>query len=171
MTNSKLNTVYAVYFDHQRRNNLEFRKKLLQAKARESRRAAKEAKTQVFQYKKGVKAAAEEALSQYWQQRDANLDQKLQQGENLSRNSRSLLRLSVNDITKVLIAVVVGSRHIEAVVCLYEALMISRHPGALMDCYKQKLPKHVLDIMMHLVEPPTESPRSSSGVDLEALDG
>lgn len=54
-------TAYALYFDHRRRNDPEFRKALKRESKKEARAAKEQADQQGAQQKKAIKAAVEEA--------------------------------------------------------------------------------------------------------------
>lgn len=54
-------TAYAIYFDHKRRSDPEFRKALKRESRKQARAAKEEAEAQGAQQKKAIKAAVEEA--------------------------------------------------------------------------------------------------------------
>ena len=56
-----LNVAYAIYFDHRRRTDPEFRKALKRESRKEARAAKEEAEAQGAQQKRAIKAAVEEA--------------------------------------------------------------------------------------------------------------
>ena len=56
-----LNAAYAIYFDHRRRTDPEFRKALKRESRKEARAAKEEAEAQGAQQKRAIKAAVEEA--------------------------------------------------------------------------------------------------------------
>ena len=85
---------YAVYFDHKRRTDPEFRKALKRESRREARAAKEEAEAQGEQQKGAIKAAMNEAAEEGFptdvEEREAYFMNEVGQGEALCQDSEFL---------------------------------------------------------------------------------
>ncbi|KAI4238221.1 MAG: hypothetical protein L6R40_005761 [Gallowayella cf. fulva] len=125
---------YAVYFDHKRRTDPDFRKNL----KRESRRIAKVAKEEAeakgAKQKRLIREAVSEAIEEGFptnvEEKEAYFMNEVGHGEVLCQNE---------------------STHIEAGLCFYKALKVYPQPGDLISIYDKTVPKPVLDIVAEMV--------------------
>ena len=100
---------YAVYFDHKRRTDPEFRKALKRESRREARAAKEEAEAQGEQQKGAIRAAMDEAKEEGFptdvEEREAYFMNEVGQGEALCQDSEflslaSLLEILLSDFTR-----------------------------------------------------------------------
>ncbi|KAI4205683.1 MAG: hypothetical protein LQ350_000180 [Teloschistes chrysophthalmus] len=125
---------YAIYFDHKRRTNPEFRKAL----KRESRRIAKaekeEAEENADRQKQTIRSlvssAQEEGFPSSVEEKEAYFMTAVGRGESLCQNE---------------------STHVEAAFSFYKALKVYPQPGDLITIYDKTVPKPVLDILADMV--------------------
>ncbi|KAF7504506.1 hypothetical protein GJ744_002126 [Endocarpon pusillum] len=121
---------YAVYFDHKRRTDPEFRK-ALKRDARRQARMAKEAKeVEGKQQKEAIKRAVEEAQEEGFpsdiEEREAFFMKEVAEGE--ARNGE-------------------GSDPVGAALCFYKALKVYPEPKTLINIYENTVSKDVLEIL------------------------
>lgn len=85
-----MNTAYAVYFDHKRRTNPEFRKALRRESRREARAAKEEVEAQGMQQKQAIKrvvqAAREEGFPTEVEDKEAYFMSEVARGESLCQD-------------------------------------------------------------------------------------
>ncbi|KAL8664906.1 MAG: hypothetical protein Q9202_002615 [Teloschistes flavicans] len=125
---------YAVYFDHKRRTDPEFRKAL----KRESRRIAKaereEAEEHAGRQKQTIRSlvssAQEEGFPSSVEDKETYFMTAVGRGESLCQNE---------------------STHVEAAFSFYKALKVYPQPGDLITIYDKTVPKPVLDILADMV--------------------
>ncbi|KAL8685621.1 MAG: hypothetical protein Q9218_007646 [Villophora microphyllina] len=125
---------YAVYFDHQRRTDPEFRKAL----KRESRKVAKaereEAEEKVGQQKRLIRRllseAQEEGFPSSVEEKETYFMTQVGRGEALCQSESSF---------------------VEAALSFYKALKVYPSPGDLITIYDKTVPKPVLDILADMV--------------------
>ncbi|KAE8036864.1 hypothetical protein FH972_009497 [Carpinus fangiana] len=125
---------YAIYFDHKRRNDPDFRKSL----KREGRRQAKAAKIEQEQQGKEerqrlrdlVDEAFEEGVPDTAEEKEQVFMLEVGEGEKLC-----------NDPTKVK----------EAALCFFRALKVYPNPQELMTIYDKTVPKPVLDAIAEMI--------------------
>lgn len=100
---------YAVYFDHKRRTDPEFRKALKRESRREARAAKEEAEAQGEQQKGAIRAAVNEAKEEGFptdvEEREAYFMNEVGQGEALCQDSEfsspgSLLESSLRNLAR-----------------------------------------------------------------------
>ena len=100
---------YAVYFDHKRRTDPEFRKALKRESRREARAAKEEAEAQGEQQKGAIRAAMDEAKEEGFptdvEEREAYFMNEVGQGEALCQDSEflslgSLLEVLLSEFTR-----------------------------------------------------------------------
>ncbi|KAL8743166.1 MAG: hypothetical protein Q9190_004450 [Brigantiaea leucoxantha] len=125
---------YAVYFDHKRRTDPEFRKAL----KRESRRIAKfekeEAEAQGALQRETIRAAVTEA-----------------QDEGFPTNVEEKEAYFMNEVGRGEVLCQSESTHVEAALCFYKALKVYPQPTDLIQIYDKTVPKSVLEILAEMV--------------------
>ncbi|KAI9717211.1 MAG: hypothetical protein M1828_007404 [Chrysothrix sp. TS-e1954] len=144
---------YAVYFDHKRRSDPDFRK-ALKRESRKQARAAKEeeeeeGKRRRAEIRELVDEANEEGYPKEAQDKEAQFMQTLTEGEQLCNDSSSQR---------------------EAALCFFRAMKLYPAPQELMTLYDKTVPKHILDILAEMVaydrrNEAKSSASSSAGVD------
>ncbi|KAL8798972.1 MAG: hypothetical protein Q9223_007754 [Gallowayella weberi] len=125
---------YAVYFDHKRRTDPEFRKNLKRESKRIAKVAKEEAEAQGAKQKRQIREAVTEAIEEGFptnvEEKEAYFMNEVGHGEVLCQNE---------------------STHIEAGLCFYKALKVYPQPGDLITIYDKTVPKPVLDIVAEMV--------------------
>ncbi|KAI4108786.1 MAG: hypothetical protein L6R37_000784 [Teloschistes peruensis] len=125
---------YAIYFDHKRRTDPEFRKAL----KREARRIAKAEKEEAEEnagrqqqtIRSLVSSAQEEGFPSSVEEKETYFMTAVGRGETLCTNE---------------------STHVEAAFSFYKALKVYPQPGDLITIYDKTVPKPVLDILADMV--------------------
>ena len=159
------NLGYAVYFDHKRRTDPEFRKALKRESRREARAAKEEAEAQGEEQKQAIRNAVNDARDQGFptdvEDKEAYFMEQVGQGEMLLSDSMC----EVSPIIRTLYAhVIPGSRHVDAALCFYKALKVYPSPKDLMSIYDKTVSKPVIDILAEMMAlDPTISVGSGSG--------
>ncbi|KAF1993010.1 protein import receptor MAS20 [Amniculicola lignicola CBS 123094] len=158
---------YAVYFDHRRRTDPDFRK-ALKRESKKTQRAAKEAaeaqgKEQKIRIREAVARANEEGFPKDPEEVEGYFMQEVAQGEGLCQQGNA------NTLT--------GADSIEAALCFYRALKVYPNPRELINIYDKTVPKPVLDVLADMIavdttipvgsNAPSEAGGSSAGLDLE----
>ena len=94
-------TAYAVYFDHKRRSDPEFRKALKRESRKEARAAKEEAEAQGAQQKRAIKIAVEEAREEGFptnvEEKEAYFMSEVGRGETLCQDGMRILYLEECD--------------------------------------------------------------------------
>ncbi|KAL8949460.1 MAG: hypothetical protein Q9222_004426 [Ikaeria aurantiellina] len=125
---------YAVYFDHRRRTDPEFRKSLKRESRRMAKAAREEAEAQGAQQKRAIREAVSEAQEEGFptnvEEKEAYFMNEVGQGEGLCQNEAT---------------------HLDAALCFYKALKVYPQPGDLITIYDKTVPKPVLDILADMV--------------------
>ncbi|MCJ1370912.1 hypothetical protein MMC20_002126 [Loxospora ochrophaea] len=125
---------YAVYFDHKRRNNPEFRKALKRESRKVARAAKEQAEAQGAQQKEVIKTAVAEAKEEGFptdvEERESYFMNEVARGEQLCQE---------------------GSDQVEAAICFYKALKVYPQPRDLIGIYDKTVPKPVLDILAEMI--------------------
>lgn len=145
-------SAYAVYFDHKRRTDPDFRKNL----KRESRRIAKVAKEEAeakgAKQKRLIREAVSEAIEEGFptnvEEKEAYFMNEVGHGEVLCQNGKT--HSHPTNISSSL-SRMIESTHIEAGLCFYKALKVYPQPGDLISIYDKTVPKPVLDIVAEMV--------------------
>jgi import receptor subunit TOM20 len=136
---------YALYFDHKRRNDPEFRKQLKRESKRQARAAKEEAEAQGKEQKKSIRAAVEKANQEGFptdpEQIEMYFMQEVANGEGLCAK---------------------GENTIEAALCFYRALKVYPQPRELINIYDKTVPKPVLDILADMIAIDTTIPVGGS---------
>ncbi|KAL8826660.1 MAG: hypothetical protein Q9191_003659 [Dirinaria sp. TL-2023a] len=137
---------YAIYFDHKRRSDPEFRKALKRESRKQERAAKEEAEAQGAQQKKAIRAAVEAAWEEGYptnvEDKEAYFMNEVGRGETLCQ----------------------------------EALKVYPQPTDLMGIYDKTVPKPVIDILAEMIatDPTINVPPPASrgpGSDSSAVDG
>ncbi|KAF2473771.1 protein import receptor MAS20 [Lindgomyces ingoldianus] len=135
---------YAVYFDHRRRTDPEFRKQLKRESKRQARAAKEEAEAQGKEQKKAIRDAVERANEEGFpkdpEEVEAYFMQEVAQGEGLCQQ---------------------GADSIEAALCFYRALKVYPQPRELINIYDKTVPKPVLDVLAEMIAVDTSIPVGS----------
>ncbi|KAL3427426.1 MAS20 protein import receptor [Phlyctema vagabunda] len=125
---------YAVYFDHRRRTDPNFRKQLKKESKRQARAAKEEAEAHTTRQRQAIRAALQEAKDEGFpvdvEEKEAYFMQEVARGEGLSSD---------------------GSDNIEAALCFYKALKVYPQPSDLITIYDKTVPKPVLDILAEMI--------------------
>lgn len=167
---------YAVYFDHRRRTDPEFRKALKRQARRQARIAKEEAEIQGKQQQEEIKRTVEEALDEGFptdlEEREAFFMQQISQGEALAADgSHSQSNLRFEKLTPSL-----GSDPVGAALCFYKGLKVYPEPKSLIGIYENTVPKNVQEILAVMVSQDrslnvgsfgASSPKSESGPGVE----
>lgn len=94
---------YAVYFDHKRRTDPNFRKQLKKESKRQARAAKEEAEAHTVRQRQAIRAAVEEAKEEGFpvdvEEKEAYFMQEVARGEALSGEGMYLTRLRRLDLT------------------------------------------------------------------------
>ncbi|PSN62161.1 protein import receptor MAS20 [Corynespora cassiicola Philippines] len=142
---------YAVYFDHRRRNDPDFRKQLKRESKRQAKAAKEEAENAGKEQKKAIREAVERANEEGFpkdpEEVEAYFMQEVAQGEGMCQQ---------------------GADSIEAALCFYRALKVYPNPRELINIYDKTVPKPVLDILAEMIAVDTSIPVGSSKAPSEA---
>ncbi|KAH0542021.1 hypothetical protein FGG08_003570 [Glutinoglossum americanum] len=130
---------YAVYFDHRRRNDPNFRKALRREHRRQAKVAKEEAEAQGIQQREAIKAAMAEAREEGFptdaEEREAYFMNEVGKGEQLCQEGPELA--------------------VDAALCFYKALKVYPSPRDLISIYDKTVPKPsqqpVLDILAEMI--------------------
>lgn len=125
---------YAIYFDHKRRTDPEFRKALKRESRRQARAAREEAEAEGAQQQEAIKSAFKEATEEGFpsgiEEKEAFFMSEVAKGEQLCQD---------------------GTDQIEAALCFYKALKVYPQPKDLIGIYDKTVPKEVLEILADIV--------------------
>ncbi|KAI9828070.1 MAG: hypothetical protein M1832_003597 [Thelocarpon impressellum] len=125
---------YAVYFDHRRRTDPDFRKALKRESRRQARAAKEEAEALGAKQKEAIKAAVSEAKEEGFptgvEEKEAYFMNEVARGETLCQDSSSA---------------------VPAALCFYKALKVYPQPRDLISIYDKTVPKPVLDILAEMI--------------------
>ncbi|KAF3904624.1 hypothetical protein ABW21_db0205067 [Orbilia brochopaga] len=126
-----LTLAYALYFDHRRRHDPDFRRSLARERRKHARaqRAHLEAETEnkKAQLRSAVAAANEEGYPSGVEEREAYFMNEVAMGEQLLQQGEG--------------------KAAEAALCFYKALRVYPDPPNLIQIYEKTVPKNVLDIL------------------------
>ncbi|CBX93936.1 hypothetical protein LEMA_P036100.1 [Plenodomus lingam JN3] len=145
---------YAVYFDHKRRNDPEFRKQLKRESKRTQRAAKEEAEHQGAEQKKAIREAVERANEEGFpndpEEVEAYFMQEVAKGEGMVQKGTNRLFAQA------------GEDNVEAALCFYRALKVYPNPRELINIYDKTVPKPVLDILAEMIAVDTSIPVGGS---------
>ncbi|KAL3455845.1 mitochondrial outer membrane translocase complex, subunit Tom20 domain-containing protein [Aspergillus heterothallicus] len=125
---------YAVYFDHKRQTDPEFRKSLKRNNRRLARAVKEEAEAQGAQWRENIKQAVQQAKDEGFptdlEEKEAYFMGQVAKGESLCAE---------------------GADKIEAALAFYKALKVYPQPKDLISIYDKTVPKEVLEILAEMV--------------------
>ncbi|KAI9862239.1 MAG: hypothetical protein M1824_001620 [Vezdaea acicularis] len=125
---------YAVYFDHKRRTDPEFRKSLKREARRQARAAKEEAEAHGARQRELIKEAVAEAKAEGFptnvEEKEAFFMEQVHKGENMAAES---------------------APPVEAALCFYKALKVYPQPRDLIPIYDKSIPKPILDILAEMI--------------------
>ena len=162
-----LRLAYAVYFDHKRQTDPEFRKALKRESKRTARAAKIEAEAHGARQKEAIKDALEEAKEQGFpteiEEKEAYFMQEVSRGETLCQDGlfmQTPLHWQIANIQP-------ESKRIEAATSFYRALKVYPSPKDLIGIYDKTVPKPVIDILAEMIalDPDTNFSMSPGGSD------
>lgn len=133
---------YAIYFDHRRRTDPEFRKQLKRESKRQARAAKEEAEAQGKEQKKAIREAVaranEDGFPKDPEEVEAYFMQEVAQGEGMVQSGMWRVCLAAfGDGTNRS----AGADSIEAALCFYRALKVYPNPRELINIYDKTVPK------------------------------
>ncbi|KAF2739103.1 protein import receptor MAS20 [Polyplosphaeria fusca] len=135
---------YAIYFDHRRRTDPEFRKQLKRESKQQARVAKAEADAKGKEQKKAIREAVEQANEEGFPKDPEEVEgyfmQEVAQGEGMCQS---------------------GADPIDAALCFYRALKVYPNPRELISIYDKTVPKPVLDILAEMIAIDTDIPVGS----------
>ncbi|RDW69526.1 hypothetical protein BP6252_08546 [Coleophoma cylindrospora] len=125
---------YAVYFDHRRRTDPNFRKQLKKESKKQARAAKEEAEAHTTRQRQAIRAALQQAKDEGFpidvEEKEAYFMNEVARGESLSSE---------------------GTDNVEAALCFYKALKVYPQPSDLVTIYDKTVPKPVLDILAEMI--------------------
>ncbi|EPS40023.1 hypothetical protein H072_6137 [Dactylellina haptotyla CBS 200.50] len=126
-----LTLAYAIYFDHRRRHDPEFRKSLARERRKHAKTQKAEAEAEVENQKSHLRSAVaainEEGFPSGVEERESYFMTEVALGEQLLSQGES--------------------KAVEAALCFYKALRVYPDPQNLLGIYDKTVPKNVLDIL------------------------
>ncbi|KAG9237793.1 mitochondrial import receptor subunit tom-20 [Amylocarpus encephaloides] len=124
----------AIYFDHRRRTDPNFRKQLKKESKRQARAAKDEAQAQATKQREQVKMAVKDVKDEGFpldvEEKEAYFMTEVARGEQLSMD---------------------GSDNLEAALCFYKALKVYPQPPDLISIYDKTVAKPVLDLLAEMI--------------------
>lgn len=125
---------YAVYFDHKRQTDPEFRKTLKKNNRKMARAVKEEAEAQGAAQREAITKAVQQAKDEGFptdlEEKEAYFMGQVARGESLCTE---------------------GSDNVEAALCFYKALKVYPQPKDLISIYDKTVPKEVLEILAEMV--------------------
>ncbi|KAI9770578.1 MAG: hypothetical protein M1840_003168 [Geoglossum simile] len=126
---------YAIYFDHRRRNDPNFRKSLRREHRRQAKAAKEETEAHGVLQREAIKAAMAEAKEEGFptdaEEKETFFMSEVSRGEQLCQEGPELA--------------------VEAALCFYKALKVYPQPRSLISIYDNTVPKPVLDILAEMI--------------------
>ncbi|KAI9794351.1 MAG: hypothetical protein M1816_005420 [Peltula sp. TS41687] len=123
---------YAIYFDHRRRTDPEFRKALRRESRKQARALKQEAEAHGVRHKAAVKAAVAKAKEQGFptdvEEKEAFFMNEVARGETLGSDDL-----------------------IDAALCFYKALKVYPNPRDLITIYDKTVSKPILDVLAEMI--------------------
>ncbi|KAF1919732.1 mitochondrial outer membrane translocase complex, subunit Tom20 domain-containing protein [Ampelomyces quisqualis] len=155
---------YAVYFDHKRRNDPDFRKQLKRESKRTQRAAKEQEEAQGEEQKKAIRDAVERANEEGFpkdpEEIEAYFMQEVAQGEGMVQKSTG--HPETVHIGNGGTNYATGADNVEAALCFYRALKVYPNPRELINIYDKTVPKPVLDILAEMIAVDTSIPVGGS---------
>jgi import receptor subunit TOM20 len=133
---------YAVYFDHKRRNDADFRKQLKRESKRTQRAAKEQEEAQGAEQKKAIREAVasanEEGFPKDPEEVEAYFMQEVAQGEGMVQKGKheGCYSCGLEDANCS-----AGADNVEAALCFYRALKVYPNPRELINIYDKTVPK------------------------------
>jgi import receptor subunit TOM20 len=133
---------YAVYFDHKRRNDPDFRKQLKRESKRTQRAAKEQEEAQGAEQKKAIREAVasanEEGFPKDPEEVEAYFMQEVAQGEGMVQKGmhKDYYNRGPQDANCC-----AGADNVEAALCFYRALKVYPNPRELINIYDKTVPK------------------------------
>ncbi|KAJ5584819.1 mitochondrial import receptor subunit (Tom20) [Penicillium hispanicum] len=125
---------YAVYFDHKRQTDPDFRKSLKRNNRRLAKAVKEEEEAQGAQQREAIKAAVQRAKDEGFpadlEEKESYFMSQVAKGEGLCAE---------------------GNEQIEAALAFYKALKVYPQPKDLISIYDKTVPKEVLEILAEMV--------------------
>ncbi|KAL2827527.1 mitochondrial outer membrane translocase complex, subunit Tom20 domain-containing protein [Aspergillus cavernicola] len=125
---------YAVYFDHKRQTDPDFRKSLKRNNRRMARVVKEEAEAQGAQFREGIKQAVQQAKEEGFptdlEEKEGYFMSQVAKGESLCTE---------------------GADKIEAALAFYKALKVYPQPRDLISIYDKTVQKEVLEVLAEMV--------------------
>ncbi len=135
---------YAVYFDHRRRTDPEFRKALKRESRKQARAAKEEAEAQGAQHRRAIREAVDQANEDGFptnvEEVEAYFKQEVAHGEGLCSDGMELAAVFRSGC-KVCSLLVTDSKQVEAALSFYKALKVYPQPRELINVYDKTVPK------------------------------
>ncbi|KAF7586679.1 hypothetical protein BBP40_008502 [Aspergillus hancockii] len=140
---------YAIYFDHKRQTDPEFRKSLKRNNRRLARAVKEEAEALGAMERESIKKAVEQAKDEGFptdlEEKEAYFMGQVARGESLCAEGKIPLESSSDSHISL------GSDKVEAALCFYKALKVYPQPKDLISIYDKTVPKEVLEILAEMV--------------------
>ncbi|KAI1632256.1 mitochondrial outer membrane translocase complex, subunit Tom20 domain-containing protein [Biscogniauxia mediterranea] len=138
---------YAVYFDHQRRANPNFRRNLRREERRKARAEKEESIAQTQQRGKAIQRAVDDALEEGFpsgvNEKEQYFMDHVQQGETLAADQR---KEEAN-----IFPLNTASWTLDAALAFYKALKVYPSPEDLITIYDKTVDKRVLDVLAEMI--------------------
>ncbi|KAM3424342.1 Mitochondrial import receptor subunit tom20 [Cercospora zeina] len=125
---------YALYFDHRRRSDPEFRKYLKRQHKKVAKEVTESSKAAEQEQKLRIRAVVDDANEEGFprdpEETEAYFMQEVARGEGMCQD---------------------GSDPVEAALCFYKALKVYPQPRELISIYDKTVPKPILDILAEMI--------------------
>jgi import receptor subunit TOM20 len=148
---------YAVYFDHKRQTDPEFRRSLKRNNRRLARAVKEEAEAQGAMQREAIKKAVQQAKDEGFptdlEEKESYFMGQVARGESLCAEGMINIT-SHQDEQHTKSAHTpshLGADQIEAALCFYKALKVYPQPKDLISIYDKTVPKDVLEILAEMV--------------------
>jgi import receptor subunit TOM20 len=148
---------YAVYFDHKRQTDPEFRRSLKRNNRRLARAVKEEAEAQGAMQRESIKKVVQQAKDEGFptdlEEKEAYFMGQVARGESLC--AEGMINISSHQgeqhTKSAHTPSHLGSDQIEAALCFYKALKVYPQPKDLISIYDKTVPKDVLEILAEMV--------------------
>ncbi|KAF2396549.1 protein import receptor MAS20 [Trichodelitschia bisporula] len=137
---------YALYFDHRRRNDPEFRKALKRETRKQAKAAKAEAEAASAEQRKAIREAVEKVNA-----------------EGFPTDSEDVERFFMEEVAKGEALCLSESEQLEAALCFFRALKVYPQPDELITIYDKTVPKPILDILAEMVALDPRLPLRNAG--------
>ncbi|KAF5013680.1 hypothetical protein FDECE_337 [Fusarium decemcellulare] len=168
---------YAVYFDHQRRHQAEFRRNLRRNERKQARAEKEEAEASTQQQRKTIRsfveAAQEEGFPSGVEEREAFFNEQVMAGEMLSQDRMSCPPIDSTASSRLANLLSAASKTLESALAFYKGLKVYPAPGDLIRIYDSTVPKPILDILAEMIAYDStldiRSPAAPAGINLSDI--